>query len=237
MLCGLHTYTYKCLYSFYLTCIHYTIEYAYSARPPVYRGGRSGRKCTGGRGDSVTILTSHSSEYPPSVTTMASVRNSLDPPPQTASNTVIFEMMMHYKRKSEIAEESSRSAHKKLKHARDAIGSLQHELQEQVATNREFARANRRGADIIHRKHQAGMRLVGCLDDLFGAIDLVQDTSLGDDHALGIEFITMHKQAIHGRAETALMLFVEHNDEDLETDETIDLTGEETEEEDVGEWV
>lgn len=207
----------------------------------------SGRKVYGYTTPTITSLTFRFTSYPSSVTNiMASVRNVNDPLPQATDNVVLFEMMMHYKRRLDIAEASLEQAKKRAKKQRDiyedALGGLQHQLHEQIETNREFARANEQGARMIVRKHQAGMRLVGCLDDLFESIDIVNDTGLGDDKALGMEYISMHAAAIKSRAETALELFTwdredpEDDDESmLAADEIIDLTGETTEEEEVEE--
>jgi len=168
---------------------------------------------------------------------MPSVQPALAAPEQSNSNTVLFEMMMHYKRRAEIAEEATEHARKRLKKSMAATADAQHELHEQVAHNRQYVLANERGARMIVRKHEAGLGLAACLDNLFECVDVVNETAANYNNMLGIEYIAMHKDAIFQRAQVFLEQFTDDTDEDLEADETIDLTGDTTEEEDVGEWV
>jgi len=160
------------------------------------------------------------------------------------SNVVVFQMMLHYKRQLECEQDINAIAMKKLKTAHDMIASLQHEQHELIQDNRQLVRANERGSAVIIRKHQAGMRMAACLDEMFETIDVVVDTGLGDDGALGMEYISAHRDAIGQRARVALDMFVEVHqpEEDSETEEdteqqwlfgtgVIDLTGDETEEE------
>jgi len=162
----------------------------------------------------------------------------------TDSNVVVFQMMLHYKRQLECEQEINAIAMKKLKKAHNDMASLQHEHHEVLQENRLLVNANQRGAMTVVRKHQAGMRIAKCLDDMFDTIDLVVETGLGDDGALGMEYIAMHKQAIQQRAEIALELFTDiiRPEDDFDTDdegvpmmahEVIDLTGDETEEDDI----
>lgn len=170
-------------------------------------------------------------------------------PDQSASNTVLFEMMQFYKRAAEGHAEEANELRKRMRieadlHA-DEMAIQQQRFHHQVMINHHFAQVNLRATETAHRKHQAGLRMAHCLDDLFTAIELVEETRLGNDGALGIEYISMHKTRIQQRADTALQMFL-HEPEMSEVErfeneivdgivaarEVIDLTiGEETEEE------
>lgn len=170
-------------------------------------------------------------------------KSAIKTPTQENSNTVLFEMMMFYKRKMEIAEDTAAQDRKRLKQAmhiaHEARGRLQDTIIQLRAAEREigeYARANERGARMIMRKHNAGMGIVACMNNLVECIDTVEDTAVNYNNMLGVEYISMHKRAIVGRAAGFLEDFI-NDEDDLESDEVIDLTGEETEEEDVGEWV
>ena len=137
------------------------------------------------------------------------------------SNVVIFQMMLHYKRQLECEQDINAIAMKKLKKCHQDLASLQHEKHELLRDNRLLVNANERGSATIIRKHQAGMRMAKCLDDIFETIDIVIETGLGDDGALGMEYIGAHRDAIGQRAKTALDMFVEVNqpEDDFDTDD------------------
>lgn len=172
-------------------------------------------------------------------------KSAIKTPTQENSNTVLFEMMMYYKRKMELAEETAAQDRKRLKkatavarEAQDQVHALTMQVRDLDREIREYARANERGARMITRKHNAGLGLVGCMNQLIEVIDTVEDTAVNYNGMLGVEYISMHKRAIVGRAAGFLERFTDDLDDlELEADEVIDLTGEETEEEDVGEWV
>jgi len=160
---------------------------------------------------------------------------------EEANPVVLFQMMNFYKRRMELAEAECESARKRMRTMREShaeqMAHQQHLLHEQIAANREFAIANRRGAEMIITKHHAGMRIVHCLDELLSAVDLVRDT-FTSDYQLGLEYINGEAHRVRGRAETALELFTragdERADEEIDLtvyDEIIDLTGDTTEDE------
>lgn len=170
-----------------------------------------------------------------------------------ASNIVLFSMMNFYKRRAERAEAENEMLRKKMKQEceehNNAMTHMQIQLSEQVDVNHHFAQVNMRGARTIMRKHHAGMRLAHCINDLVDSIELVEDTRLGGEDALGCNYIIMHKDRIKGQMDTAIQLLVHEEwvDEDNEVvrfenevadtllaREIIDLT-EETEEELSGE--
>jgi hypothetical protein len=173
---------------------------------------------------------------------MPSVHNKNEAPSlEEASPVVLFQMMNYYKRRMELAEAQCESERKRMRVMREThaeqMAHQQHLLHEQIAANREFAIANRRGAEMIITKHHAGMRIVSCLDDLLSAVDLVRDT-FTSDFQLGLEYINGEAHRVRGRAEMALELFTRAGDEEADEeidltvyDEIIDLTGDTTEEE------
>lgn len=152
-------------------------------------------------------------------------RPTLNQPDQTASNTVLFEMMMHYKRKMEDEQEISRIAMKKLKRAHDAVDEMAFVVADRDQQIRQLTMANMRGAALVMQKHEAGMRIVTHLQDLYDNIDLVYETELGGAH-LGMNYIYNERVRSEQRAGNALQLFLA--EPQLEIEE-IDLTGEETE--------
>lgn len=166
---------------------------------------------------------------------MANVRNMADPEAPTTSNVVIYQMMMHYKRRMDIAEDRESHYKKRMK--------IEQELYEEEIERKNLqitglqdlvnftTRANHRGAAMVVRKHHAGLRLVECLDEIFSAVELSKDTDLGGVGNLAVEYIDTVKDEVHGRAQTAFELLVrEHDEVDLDSDEVIDLVT--TEEED-----
>lgn len=161
---------------------------------------------------------------------MPSVRNVFDAPPQTDSNVALFEMMMYYKRTAEATQEHCQRLERRAeRHARE-MSDLQIRLHAALESRRATAAANVRGAHMVVRKHDAGMRMVRCIDDLFNAIELAYQTRM--DTETGIQYLKFEKDRIEARATMAFELLIqEHDEPDLEADEVIDLIGETTEEE------
>lgn len=160
---------------------------------------------------------------------------------QTNSNTVIFEMMNFYKRKLEESEKENEELTKKIKtmqaeHLHD-IHALETQLDRQVHTNFIFAQTNMQQAETVMRKHQAGVRLARCFDEMAAAIELVEETHVGDE-AMALRYIYMKKEEVMQRANVALHMLIRPSEEEDRVqldlaieEEIIDLTGEDTEEE------
>lgn len=161
---------------------------------------------------------------------MPSVRNAFDAPAPTESNAVLFEMMMYYKRTADAAQEHTKRLERRAeRHARE-MADVQSRLHVAIEQRRATAAANLRGAHMVVRKHNAGMRMVRCIDDLFNAIELAYQTRMDSD--TGIKYVKFEKDRIEQRATTAFELLIqEHDEPDLDADEVLDLTGESTEEE------
>jgi len=100
--------------------------------------------------------------------------------------------------------------------------------------------ANRRGAAIIMTKHHAGMLMADAFDGLMGTINTaVQGDQLNQRYNTDVKFINEQAQNHRVIFDVAMSRFTtgwfapsDEEDMDLESDEVIDLTGEETEEED-----
>lgn len=160
--------------------------------------------------------------------------------------------MNFYKRRAELLEEENNNLRKKMRQDyedhRNEVGDLQQQLHDAAQTNHEFAQVNLRGAHTIMRKHNAGLRLAHCFDDLAAAIELVEDTHIGEE-AMGLRYIGMKKNEIMERANVAIQLLVQHDPVESELErwenevadnllvinnQVIDLT-EDTEEEELSE--
>lgn len=126
-----------------------------------------------------------------------------------ASPAVLYNMMCYYKRRAEQLEEEviemKRQRRDLINEHHNEMGDLQQLYHDALQTNTEFARVNLRGAATIVRKHNAGLRLAHCIDELSAAIELVEDTHVGDE-AMGLRYISMKKDEIMGRADSAVML-------------------------------
>lgn len=161
------------------------------------------------------------------VTIMASVRDEAAPLPPTESNVVLYQMMMHYKRRMEVAEEREDHYKKRMK--------VEEELyQEEIDVWRQ---SNRRFSDQLYRtqlqlinKHDAGMKLAACLDNMFEAVDLAYDTDLGGKNNLAVAYLDTIKDQEQGRAATAFELLISEHHENAVDVALIDLVT--TEEED-----
>jgi len=161
---------------------------------------------------------------------------------QTNSNVVIFEMMNFYKRRMEAAEEENEQLKKKLKQAQDEhlhdIHQLEHQLDNQVNMNMIFAQTNMRQAETTMRKHQAGIRLARCFDELAAAVELVEETYIGGGEEIALRYIYMKKEEIMQRANVGIQMLIAPTPDEPEVEihmtrieqEIIDLT-EQTEEE------
>jgi len=164
-------------------------------------------------------------------------------PSQDASNTVLFEMMMFYKRKMEIAEETSAQDRKRLKLAQEAAQDAQDRLHTANINIRILEDANRRGSAIIMRKHHAGMLMADAFEGLIGSIEMAeQGDRMKDANNIDVKYIVDRAAEQAVIFDVAVSQFttgwLAPDDEvDLRAEEVIDLTGEDTEEEDVGEWV
>jgi len=170
-------------------------------------------------------------------------KSAIKTPTQENSNTVLFEMMMYYKRKMEIAEETAERDRKRLKLATAAAREAQDQLHEARVNIRILEDANRRGSAIIMQKNHAGMLMADAFDGVMGTIAMaVQGDSLNRRNNVDVKFINEQAQTHQVIFDVAMTRFTTgwlapDDDVQLETDEVIDLTEEETEEEDVGEWV
>jgi len=85
---------------------------------------------------------------------------------QTNNNTVLFEMMLHYKTQLE-----------HLQHEKEimqsTLASQQHQMHQLIIDNRQLAAANARGANLVQMKHEAGIMFGQCSDrtaELFGTM-------------------------------------------------------------------
>lgn len=176
--------------------------------------------------------------------------------PDQASPVVLFHMMNFYKRKAEQLElqlKEERAAKKQqYEDLRNEIGDVQQQLHDRIVENAELGVINLRGAQTIVRKHQAGVRMLHVIDDFAAAIELVEETTIGQSMDMGLHYIVMKKNEIMQRAQVAMDIFLHGQPEVNELEEwengfdtigdnlvdrsIIDLTGEETEEdEDSGE--
>lgn len=174
---------------------------------------------------------------------MPSVRNQDDAVPQTASNTVLFEMMMHYKRRAERAE--SECEHQK-KRARimeevweEEIAERENQLEIARMENVQLVRANVRGAEMVIRKHNAGIQLMNAAGDLFNAVDVADQLAPPAERWV-IDYVAMHKRACEQRANVAFELMIQEPGMEvhpldgmmnLQAEEQLDPTGDTTEEE------
>jgi len=175
---------------------------------------------------------------------MASVRNEFDPLPQSASNTVLFEMMMHYKRRMERAEAECEHQRKRARIMEEVweeeIAERERQIELAHIENRQLVRANVRGAEMVVRKHTAGMRMMQATEDLFNAID-VADRLAPPAERWVIDYVAMHKQSIQQRVNVAFDLMIQEPEDadarieaavnDLVAREELEHTGDTTEEE------
>lgn len=138
-----------------------------------------------------------------------------------ASPAVLFHMMNYYKRRAEALEMDNIALKKRMRtqyeEFRNEMGDLQQQLHDAAQTNHELAQVNLRGAETIVRKHNAGLRLAHCFDELSAAIELVEDTHVGDE-AMGLRYISMKKNEIMGRADSAVQMLANHEIRQVESE-------------------
>lgn len=174
---------------------------------------------------------------------MPSVRNVTDAPSPDSSNVVLFEMMMHYKqeaehlaKKLEASEEKAEAWKESTRVAAAGWDRCELHRDELLDEVHAYEIANRRGAEIIMRKHEAGMRMLDTFDTLMGAISVAH---LGD-HMRGVNnedviFVKNVAEDARTMMDIAVGQFMTGwhapgRDIDMQADEVIDLSGETTEE-------
>jgi len=182
---------------------------------------------------------------------MPSVKNNTDAPSPDSSNVVLFQMMMHYKQEADhfaikmkeqeeafTKERRELLAYGEFHHVRaiDAENAL-HNAQDNI---RLLEDANRRGAAIIMQKHHAGMLMADAFDGIMSNIELAVfgDQSTGRNNC-DVKYIKEQAETHRTIFNVAMSRFTtgwfapsDEEEDELMTDEVIDLTGEETEEED-----
>jgi len=173
---------------------------------------------------------------------MASVRNIDEAPSPDSSNTVLFEMMMFYKQQAELAEKERAQAEARYEgleveynELRNYTSDLQGEHHDRLLDLHAFEIANRRGAEIITRKHEAGMLMLDAFDSLVGAILLARQAELNTESPNdNVAFVYEQAGEARERIDVASTMFMTGwmrpgVDVDMTTQEEVDLTGEETE--------
>jgi len=173
-------------------------------------------------------------------------------PAPDASNVVIFEMMMHYKRKLEDEEAVNAIAFKKLRTQQDRIVTLTEWSDELLADNHQLGMmnaqlhdANVNGRREMTRQREGTDQLAAAMGELLQTVDVVlvtEDAIRGmNDNGIwaGAHFLRRDATAARVKALHAIDLITGTSPEiafrtegDLRATEMIDLTGEETEEED-----
>lgn len=117
--------------------------------------------------------------------------------------------MNFYKRRCEIFEAENQALKKKMRmdyeNHRNEMGDMQQRLHDEIQSNSMLAQVNLQGAHTIIRKHNAGLRLAHCIDSMAAAIELIEDTHVGDE-ALGLRYISMEKDKIMEQANVAIMM-------------------------------
>jgi len=173
---------------------------------------------------------------------MASVRNSDEAPSPDSSNTVLFEMMMFYKKQAELAEAERAAAATRFEaldaeynELRNYTSDLQGEHHDRLLDLHAYEVANRRGSEIITRKHEAGMRMLDAFDGLVGAILVARASELQKEEPNdNVAFIYEQAAEARERIDMATSMFMTGwmapgRDMDMTSEEMVDLTGEETE--------
>jgi len=173
---------------------------------------------------------------------MPSVRNVDATPSPDSSNVVLFEMMMHYKQEAEhLAAQLAKKEQERLEllaygheqHVR-AIG-LEEELDDAVREIQAYEIANRRGSEIIVRKHEAGMLMLDTFDTLMGSITVAKEgdriNGRRNDDVRFIAECATDARAMMDIAVDQFMTgwYAPGRDIDMTSEEVVDLTGEETE--------
>jgi len=176
----------------------------------------------------------------------------VQPAAQNESNVVIFEMMMHYKRKYEDEEAINAIAFKKLKTQQDRIVTLTEWADELLADNHQLGQmnaqlqdANINGRTEMRRQRTGTDQLAASMGELLQTVNIVLITEDmggidGGGEWRGGDFLRMEANDARRKALAAIDLIngvspeiaFGTNADDLRAIEMIDLTGEETEEED-----
>jgi len=135
------------------------------------------------------------------------------------SSAVLFHMMLHYKTESDALRRENENQ-------RDQLALLQHDLHLAYSANMQLGEANRRGAELVMQKHEAGVMLLEYLDRMAALLGTMRREIPGhamEPYVPEIERILLRgdfaAHVLHG-----MNMFPPTNDEDI-----IDLTGEETE--------
>lgn len=148
---------------------------------------------------------------------MPSARNVNEPLPQHASNTALFQMMLHYRGESAAAE-------RQVEALTNLLAANQHEIHELSAANRDLEMANRRGSQLVMTKHEAGTMLLECMDRMAQLLGMMRR------EITQVEPFVPEIERILLRSDFAAHILHGVNMVDLTADEEIiDLTGEETE--------
>jgi len=167
------------------------------------------------------------------------------------SNVVVFQMMLHYKRKLEDEQEINAIAMKKLKTQQNRLDALQewtnelHQDNIQLGNmNREMQIANTNGRDEMTRLQEGARLMTRAACEMFTVVEMIDACEElreldGEPRWNGLNFLVGEKREIKERAQVALNLINGTSPDiafaiadDLIARELIDLTGEETEEED-----
>lgn len=148
---------------------------------------------------------------------MASARNQHDPLPQTASNTALFHMMLHYKTEADALKRENQNQ-------RDRLALQQHELHVAIQANRQLGEANARGAQLVMQKHEAGVMLLEYLDRMAALLGTMRREI--PDHAMEPYVPEIERILLRGDFAAHVLHGMAVFPPD---DEVIDLTGEETE--------
>lgn len=173
---------------------------------------------------------------------MPSVRNVDASPSPDSSNTVLFEMMMHYKQEAEhlaarleAEERRANNIEWTLRRQIERSDQLEAELDDAVREIQAYEIANRRGSEIIVRKHEAGMLMLDTFDTLMGSITVAREGDrINGRRNDDVRFIAECATDAREMMDIAVGQFMTGwhapgRDIDMEADEVVDLTGEETE--------
>jgi len=152
-------------------------------------------------------------------------------PSQDMNNTVLFEMMLNYKEQAEVGRKRIDLLEEELKNLEELRklenASYTRNLRTVQRANRQMI-ANLRVAELrIERKEVAALRMHRAIDELFDAIDLINDTNISNGE-LGMKYITIVKNSTLQRVNTGLEILntdIPVGLIDLEND-VIDLTSE-----------
>jgi len=172
------------------------------------------------------------------------------PAAPTDSNVVVFQMMLHYKRKLEEEQEINAIAMKKLKTQQNRIDAIQEwadELHQDNLhlgdMNRELEQAITNGRFEMARLQEGAQLMTKAASEMFTIVEMVDACEElreldGEPKWNGRNFLVGEKRVIKERAQVALDLINGTSPDiafaitdDLIARELIDLTGDETEEE------